>query len=71
MQRIKRDLRNDTYCYTQFFKDTEIEQMVNDGIVLKETISPMQLHELSHYQGTDRELYAVTYELEGQNMVYL
>ena len=71
MQRIRIGIDNRTYCYLKFFNYNEIEQMIDDGITLQETISRTQLIELSHYQETDSEVYTVIFDPEEQALVHL
>ena len=52
-------------------RHAETERMINDGIILEETISPSRLNELAHYQETNRELYTIIYEPDEQKMAHL
>jgi hypothetical protein len=71
LQRIQNGTDEHKYCCLKFFNHNEIEQMIDDGITLQETISRANLADLSYYQETDRDIYTIIYDPEEQALVHL
>ena len=70
-RRIQNGLKKHRYCYLKLFNDDEIGQMIDDGIILEETISRSDLADLADYQETDRYVYTIIYNPAHQVMIHL
>jgi hypothetical protein len=70
-QRIQDGMDKQKYCYLKYFNHDEIEQMIDDGITLEETISRADLADLADYQGKDRKVFTTIYEPTEQALIHL